>query len=1128
MSNPFDDSPTNPFDDVPPQPQHSANSRDDLVMNRPPSIANRHKTTGGIPTQAGKNLLNRFKKNRNSNSNSNSNLLSSDHTGHNGDDHDGDFNDDDLEGDEPKSKYQIWPFDDYHKAQERYYEKLDAQAEQAALAEEESKQNNTNAAAAMNNDPYYMERPPDLPDIHQAVQDLNLVDFEQKAEERAIALVSQWLYDTGLIDELLENGGFKASTAAASAPDHQSVMTEPSQEGVEIGVTTGIPIEGPQKMDKEIDTKRASTGRELAIINTRLNDGVAASGAEVQELVNAVTATKGELGRLRELSTYISNGGDLERRTNFMLQHYPHLKNVSNARRNLQRCLRDLEFFSEIPSTCERLRDELHRCEWTETEWTTIRNVSMEHVELEILLIEAEAGMKARLNGQFIDDSGSGGIPDRGLTRRISQQAGMFDSTGQSLEHIDRFLAPHVKNVWELGDEIRERLLGGVESAFDLAMHNPAGMVALVESVEVYERASEEYEAHSKTHAGVTSSSTSTSADLQGLHFTDMRSAALAQIFKMFELRCLTVFRHMQEMAANQATAASPPPPADDDDDDDDDDENHGQRDDDGLSIKLNATLRAATELISEVQAIKGQIEPCFPPYWGIAAVWATSVAKVCLTHILQQIGNEEATKLPNFTLAQLLDLMACIEYFKEAVEETFDDGTIDLTNSHLNPQEEKKYDHVSNIADLFASNKKQVDVDIARDVVIWAYHKLWKVHSSADAEYLNRTQLETKEWVERVYSSEHHKTQTMEGRLHTSLPEDVFILAGGQLRTIQERLSRGSETVVQTSAVMFVQLRVQQISERDRFLEDLETCCAAANDFNRMSEKTEELIEEITDNADFSQETLDFLHQVSEDLNQLYNKDAVYAAGKIHLYIFEPIREAIGDELFSSAWEKEYTHNDLALTIVRTLEDFMGDLENFIDSILLRKAVDALIQASINFYIERLLIKADEHSGKYSIWDDNATALERMAGDIRTIREYFESLAESMPALSRVIDREFETLNTIRELMEIASGLSASDASDFVFVLQKRICDVHITTNVVGDLYHLVNPQEEKAIVEKVEEMSEVLAAVAPQLDEPDQHTVPGLRLDEMIGKLYTTSKRKRPGQSIVEHIGNRWKQSD
>ena len=56
---------------------------------------------------------------------------------------------------------------------------------------------------------------------------------------------------------------------------------------------------------------------------------------------------------------------------------------------------------------------------------------------------------------------------------------------------MDGFLDGHVQNVWELGEEIRMRIIAGMGDAFELSATNPAGMVALVEAVEVYERAAE-------------------------------------------------------------------------------------------------------------------------------------------------------------------------------------------------------------------------------------------------------------------------------------------------------------------------------------------------------------------------------------------------------------------------------------------------------------------------------------------------------------------------------------------------------------------------------------------------------------------------------------------------------------
>lgn len=473
---------------------------------RPSSITNRAKTTGSVADGSGTKSKVAFKSWLRGSKDEISNKMKSEVVGH-----------DNLSLNKKGKRctFAKWPFDDYHKSQEKFYERLDAK-------QKEKEGNDPGAAVA---DQY--ERPDDLPDIHTAVQGLSLSDFEYKAEERAIGIVSTWLYDAGLIDELLD---YKTSVLPSSSVSvgESSVKTS---EGVEIGAK-GMPLEGSLRMDSEIEKFRSNTHRELSLINARLNDGVAASGSEVQELVDAVTATKSDLGRLRELSTYISNGGAVENRNNFTLSKYPKLKAVPNARRNLQRCFRELEFFSQIPATCHRLREELHSGEYTAEEWSTIRNVSMEHVELEILLVEAEAGMKARADGGEQAEARASFVGNsfRGLSKR------------NNYEHIDRFLAPHVKNVWELGDEIRIRVLSGIGTAFELALNNPSGMVALVEAVEVYERAADEF----KSIHGDSNSDPSDESKKEGLKFTDMRAAALAQICQDFELRSLEVFRQIQ------------------------------------------------------------------------------------------------------------------------------------------------------------------------------------------------------------------------------------------------------------------------------------------------------------------------------------------------------------------------------------------------------------------------------------------------------------------------------------------------------------------------------------------------------------------------------------------------------
>ena len=804
---------------------------------------------------------------------------------------------------------QCWPYDDYHKDQERYYESIqerdgpmkgngsprlrkkgvDADGYTSGSDDDIMREQRKQELNGFTNENMF-DRPDNLPSIKEAVQNLSLFDFEQTAEQRAISIVSTWLFDAGLIDELLINGanGYRASLPnAASMAQSASIASVKSSEGVEVGAH-GFPLEGGLKIDKETEKLRTSTQRELTLINTRLNDGVAASGSEVQELVNAVSATKNELGRLRELVTYISGGykkdGKSDSKDRLLLADYPRLKRAINARRNIFRCFRELEFFSQIPMTCDRLREELHQGEWTANEWNSIRDVCMEHVELEILLVEAEAGMKA-----WLDDEDDGGDDESSMPSIRSNKSlkrswkGRHQASLLAGNHqvVDDFLSQHVKNVWELGLEIRMRILSGVGSAFDLALQNPAGMVALVEAVEVYERAADEYKA-SRFDDG-----DSVSSDKNSLRFTDMRAAALAQLYQDFELRGLEIFRAIHMQAADLA------------------------EEDNALNHQFNAVLRAATELVTEIDVVKNQMSPCFAPHWHVEMLWSSCVAHVCSNQIIQQIGGPDGQNLPDLTVTQLLDLVAWVEFFRETIEEAFPSiGSIQDT----------KKTYFDERPDLFAGNEKTVNMENAKDSLAWVNNMLWNVHRLAQDEFLLRTRSQTDEWVKKVYNTSHETNQTREGRLVTSLCEDVFSLAGVQLRTIRERLTRKSDALVMAVCLIFSQLRGMQLSSRNKFLVDLESCCAAANDFQRMSEQVEDVVQEIIDHSELPDQSIQMLEDGCGALVSIYSGDAVFAAQKAHCFIFEPIWEAISDDLFGPKWEGELTHNELAMTLTRTL----------------------------------------------------------------------------------------------------------------------------------------------------------------------------------------------------------------
>ena len=124
-----------------------------------------------------------------------------------------------------------------------------------------------------------------------------------------------------------------------------------------------------------------------------------------------------------------------------------------------------------------------------------------------------------------------------------------------------------------------------------------------------------------------------------------------------------------------------------------------------------------------------------------------------------------------------------------------------------------------------------------------------------------------------------------------SSLCVDLFSLVDVHLRTIRQRLTKqkSDALVMAVVCLMLSQLRAKQMNSRDRFLTDFDTCCASANNCKRMSETCEDLIQELIaiNQSKFSEKSVSTLKESCNALVSLYSGDAIYAAQKLHRYIF-------------------------------------------------------------------------------------------------------------------------------------------------------------------------------------------------------------------------------------------------
>jgi hypothetical protein len=168
--------------------------------------------------------------------------------------------------------------------------------------------------------------------------------------------------------------------------------------------------------------------------------------------------------------------------------------------------------------------------------------------------------------------------------------------------------------------------------------------------------------------------------------------------------------------------------------------------DEDMATANFNAVLRASNNLTNQMDFVTHQMAPCFPKYWALEALWTSVVADVCSQQILGQIGGRDGQRLPDLTVTQLLDLVAWIESFREKIVDAFPD--IMEASAQTNAPKPTIESGIS----LLHGDRKEIDVQRAKESVAWVSAVLWEVHRLAQDEFLVRTRSQTEQWLENVY----------------------------------------------------------------------------------------------------------------------------------------------------------------------------------------------------------------------------------------------------------------------------------------------------------------------------------------------------------------------------------------
>lgn len=290
---------------------------------------------------------------------------------------------------------------------------------------------------------------------------------------------------------------------------------------------------------------------------------------------------------------------------------------------------------------------------------------------------------------------------------------------------------------------------------------------------------------------------------------------------------------------------------------------------------------------------------------------------------------------------------------------------------------------------------------------------------------------------------------------------------------------THGHELGIDVYKILFREIETAQGNALPILLHSLEACCASANDFFRLSTKLEKFCNSLVTEHDLPEK----VRWKGMDLVATMSQTAVYAAERLQVFFIREINQTpIPSNLFSPAWEEDWTHNEVILELLNYLDRFLPFVEtNLGNDLLYSKVLLSSCKAIVCFYVRRLVDKAESvgrrqrrlggarprhrrggegmacgpgTSDMARPFYHTKRALVRIQGDVELLKQYFAEIAEGNAALSRLMTTELRMLEVVYECL---AAEDADSLKNIIIVLHKRTgANVLVTRSLLGDLWSL------------------------------------------------------------------------
>jgi hypothetical protein len=235
-----------------------------------------------------------------------------------------------------------------------------------------------------------------------------------------------------------------------------------------------------------------------------------------------------------------------------------------------------------------------------------------------------------------------------------------------------------------------------------------------------------------------------------------------------------------------------------------------------------------------------------------------------------------------------------------------------------------------------------------------------------------------------------------------------------------------------------------------------------------------------------------------------------------------------IANDLFSREWEDIMVHNEVAVSIVKTISDYLTDIGQYVEHpFLYHKIVASLVRGTVCFYTQCFVKKA--HTIRRVMKRDFANkraqrlafvsskrAIMRITYDVEVFQNFFDQLAKGNTTLSRLITDELFVLVILIECMWLAVSGRNESLDEFILVVHQKIsgADSAVTRHLLSDIWLLLGPKNEYHMIEQEVKLMEVdLRLLSARVNERESTNAcrtlavsssTSMRLDQVLKCLY------------------------